>query len=380
MSTQVPVPGDIEAKMEASLAEIEKEVTGKDLSSKPATEPPSEPAKEEAVKTDEQPAEPNSVEASQPAVNKDYEDWLTKWGGPNRDPNVAARASWDANNRLSEQANRIKELEAKTTAPPAEVVAKEPEPEPVPADVKRFDDKLRAIEEHNKILQEDFGKVQDAKDAARKEINRLVDQIAGNDLELDADVAARKSLKAKRAEFEYLLREEQAIRVEHERLKDKYDSTKTLKQITERTLALSSAREAEIRDVESRREEAAIEQFGVAFFKALPEVASQGDQKIPESLMDDWKEFAKTRSHARLRVEDLKTEDIPAFLADAKKAFLSTLDKFHRSKAAEYAKQKTLDASVNAPDGKAAVAGEVKKTGFKSRQEVERFMEHASNF
>lgn len=380
MSTQVPVPGDIEAKMEASLAEIEKEVTGKDLSSKPATEPPSEPAKEEAVKTDEQPAEPNSVEASQPAVNKDYEDWLTKWGGPNRDPNVAARASWDANNRLSEQANRIKELEAKTTAPPAEVVAKEPEPEPVPADVKRFDDQLRTIKERNEKVREAHSKVLDAQDAVQDEINRLVEQITGNDLELDADVAARKTLRVKRAELERLVANQIGLEREHEALKDRFENTKTLKSITERTLALSSAREAEIRDVESRREEAAIEQFGVAFFKALPEVASQGDQKIPESLMDDWKEFAKTRSHAKLRVEDLKTEDIPAFLADAKKAFLSTLDKFHRSKAAEYAKQKTLDASVNAPDGKAAVAGEVKKTGFKSRQEVERFMEHASNF
>lgn len=367
----------MEAAADEAFNELQSSTTAKAAEPAQVAPPAIEPeatAVPEKIEAEAPSASVETAPVSTPSRSKDYEDFLTKWGGPSRDPDVAARAAWDMNNRLAKEA---------TAPPPTETVvaptATTPAPEVVPVDVARLDDSLRSIKESYDQVKQDHLTIQKKQHEVRGRIEELVDHLTGNELELDAEAAARKELRAKRAEEGRL----KTLRLEIEReaavLQDRHELKTTQREQAIELGQIRKERENTIREQATRTEDEALERFGVAFFKAIPEVAKQGEA-IPAELLEDWKDYAKEQSHLRLKVEDLPTANIDQFLAETKTKFLAMQDRAHRAKSAQYAAQKLKDTTVNAPAGAAAVVTEGKKTGFRSQRDVDAFMDAASNF
>jgi hypothetical protein len=357
--------------MDAGLDAIEADLKATETPEPPQAPPAAAAPAVEAVKTDEAaPTEPTS-EVSSPSStpaqrSKDYEDWLTKWGGPDRDPNVAARATWDMNN---DRARAAKAPEPEQ-APPA----KEPEPVVHP-DVARFDESMRAIESQYAKVKSDF------EDADKKAVEvaariREIEHLRAFDetLDFEKDQALVKELRAKYAEADRLQRSLETIQTKADLLNDRYLTQKNLKAQAETLVTLTQAREAEITERDRRESDAKINTFAATFFSEMEKAAKD----IPEELVADFKQFAKDKSHVKLNVEDLPTTDVPAFIAKAKEDYLAAIDRAHRIKSKVYAANKAKDAEVNAPDGPAAVAEAPKKGTPRSQEEFERHIESLS--
>ena len=347
-----------------------------------AAPPAVEATKTEDVKTEAVP-EPTS-EPSQPSeapkYGKDYQDLLNKFDG---DHDKAAKAYWETNNRAAQLAKELEELKSKA-APPATETQPAKEPEPVVPELKRFDESLRAIEAKHAEVRETHANLLAKRTEVRNRIEELTELIAAGEGDFEQDSALRKELRQKQAAAKQLAASIKETEREDADIRREYHNQTILRSQEERLFKLQQAREAEITERNRKAEDdakkasdAALETFSVTFFQQIPVIAQEGTP-IPAELMDDWKAFAKKESHLRLNVEDLPTADIPAFMRKLKADFEASVDRAHRVKSAIYAAKKLKDAEVSAPEGDKAVATTVKRSGFRSQAEVERFMDEAA--
>lgn len=368
----------IQARLDAEPDEIPAEAPAAETAA-PTTEAP--PPVETAAAPDQsaQP-EPPSVESrgSEPVQDrKDYEDWLTKFGGPTRDPNVAARATWDMNNRLAAQAKQ------ETPAPPAPAKT---EPTAVPQELERFDTDLRAYEtKYQKILkqEEQYQAAHDSLETTilekSEEINAITRDLAFNRVEIEEEHAVRKQLAALVKERDGLSRK----RDNYGAWLEKFQSDKAgidrdwriSKALRDQQEVLLSYRARETEAQEAARQ-AKLQNFGNTFHSTVQSVAKEGTpgkDSLPDDEVADFRQFAQDKALVYLTPEgqNLYEADIPAFIRKVKGEYLAFVDKAHRRRSTAYAKAKTADASVNAPDGKAAVATETKRLGFASKSEVD---------
>lgn len=367
-------PASITDKMEAAAESLFAEFSTEKAPEAAAPPAEAKPAEVPAVeaKTDEKapeapPAEATASTSEAPRFGKDYQDLLTKFGG---DHDKAARAFWDANNRAAQLAKEVEELKAgkatETAAPPA----KEPEPVVAP-EIKRFDDTLRTLESDYSALDTKLKKANEERTAVQDKIEELVDIITNLDLDVDTDVAKRKELSKARAQYAKLSGDIDRIHADAQAIRKDHYNTTVLRDQEVRIRKFEEAREAEITERERSTQDVAIRTFATTFFAEL----NKASEDIPDELREAFMKFAKDQSHVRLNVSDLPTTDVPAFIKEAKDEYLSLIDRAHRTKSKEYASRKAQDAEVAAPSGDAAVAQSAKSSRFRSRSEVEEFMD-----
>lgn len=371
-------PDGIDAAIEAHFDAIPD-----DFVSAPAASPAETPSPAEAAPAvpQDKPAEvaPTASDASpspgSTTESKDYQDFLSKNGG---DPNKAARAYWDLNNRAAQLARENEELRAQrqtaASAPPADPVVQAPPP-PVPEEVGRLDATMRDLNTEYQRVESQRQTYATEQAKLNREIDRITDALTADGVDFERSEQLRSKLRELKLSRNEYNQEVSRLTRESSDLVREYRTTKSEKVQAERVIRLESAREAEIK----RRDDESIQRFGRRFYEHVPSIAGEGPEKVPDSLLPRFKKLAQREALLQLTAPgmDLDTQDIPAFIRKIKAEFLEDINEGHKAKSAVYAAKKDADVQVNAPDGVKAVAPVAKTSRFTSRDEVDAFLESA---
>lgn len=371
--TDLQNAADVDAAIGARFDEIPDDL----VAPAPASEPHSAAAPAEPVAAKTTPdAEPPSADPTSSSPSDPWAQWVAKYGG---DEAKAKQAAWEANNRASEYARKAKELEQRLAAIEAEKAqAKPPEPAPPvqetkpaepPPEIAAYDNKLRAYVSEYRSVDQRIKTESEKFNQTKQQIDRLTRQIASGRLDIDVEGQARQKLAEAYENHDSILAELSKLSSKKEALEDKYEHVEGLKQIALKQQELIQAREAEIkaRETEIRqKKDNAVKEDAFRFYRGIDAVAKEGTS-IPAELVDDWKEYARAMGVSALPEGD----QIEPFLRKTKEKFLALQDKAHVVKSRAYALEKTKDTTLAAPSGKAAVAPVEKRSGFKTKEEVE---------
>lgn len=292
-----------------------------------------------------------------PAGSEERRNLLAKFNG---DEDAAAKAYWETNNRASELARKLAEYEEKygkdAGSPPAQA-APTPAPVEIPADLKRYDDKIRATEETYSKTHTEFIKWKAEGARLDKEINGIFRQLSSRDLTLDKEALTEKLTQAN-AEREAVQYEIGTLQDRLNGLNDKWEDLKHNRGLAERLVAqerfVIEAREAKARSEEDAQVAAIRTQFNGTIDKLTADTSL-----VPEALAGRAKSYVIRAVKAQL-ADNLPIADIEKFTRDEITEFMAAAKAFHSAQSTEYAKLKQADAAMNAPTGPKAVASETK--------------------
>lgn len=336
-------------------------------------ETPAEPATnaDPAPEAKVEPA-PTAVEGSTPekvaAEPTAYDKWVAKYG----DPNKAAEAAWETNNRASEQARllaekdaKLAELEAKLQTgaanAPAPVAAEIPPvveaaPEQVDQWVSQYvaqdpacvqmDQAYRANRERLNVLTD--AKSPDSIAAAAREVQKLEAWLQFPEVAADEfqRTGYSNQLALAQTRHERLLIEAQRLGFENESLKSKFDG-----RANQYRSQIASHYENQKREAQAQQEyQSTITRHAQDLEKAWPVALDRTikENQIPEPLVAKFTKSLRTAAMAHLE-SGLAVDQIDTFMANEAKEFMSNLDAFHRLKSGEYARQATQRAANPAP-------------------------------
>lgn len=389
---------DVQASISAAFAELpdtvsfsepDQPVTAEPTSA--AQEASSEPPQQDGRSAEAPPAQSTPTDSSPVAESprSSWADLQAKYGG---DPEKAARAYWDTNNRAAQLARENEELKqrlqqpatptAPQQAPPAEQQTAPEQPQaqpsqpPVPtsADVAALDTQLRTLTTAKEQYEGWRTQYANLRQQAQQEIQKLTRQIALGVLDFDAEEQAKGKLRTLVQQHDEFAGHERTLGAE---LRD-LDGQATLLEI-KRDKAASVAeanarREAEIRAEQNRRADT----FAAAFFQSIPAIAKDGEP-VPADLLPDFHTYAQQAALSNAqRLGQMTPEQVPAFLKETKASFMRVVNAAKKAGQVAYTTAKSEDVAVQAPDGKKAVAPE-KKRGFGSRDELEAHLNAAWN-
>lgn len=335
-------------------------------------------APEETNSAEAKPADPPATETnSEPAVEPgpttpeptSFEKWVAKYG----DPNKAADAAWEANNRLATMARELEELKASKAQPAtnAEATVEQPAVQPAPSAevapvtvapeqveqwvnqqcvtdpaVLAWDSKVRSNNERLNVLNDPASPESVA--AAAKEIEKLqywlqLPQVAENEFE---KATYQASLANMRAEYQARRLEAQSLDLENRDLRADYAARQNYyrTQITQHYESQArSQREQQEYQTQVTRHAAELE-------KAWPQALARAikEHKIPESEVEDFKTDLRNIALASLEA-GIRVEDLDGFMDREAKRLNERLDRAHRTKAAEYARLAEKRAAQPAP-------------------------------
>lgn len=385
MATQ-PVPKSADDVLAAANAELDADpdfsggardsTPAPPAAEPPAAEPPSAPPPPAVAKPDTtQPAEPPSAPAptGTPApptqtYTKNYLDMVKKFGGDgtggDADRAAAQRAAdhyWETQRQNAELA-RAPEAEP-PSAPPAQQQPQAPAAPAYPAEVTaRFDQRMQVLSDLFDANLETVNNLRTEKQKVARELRKL-----------DAyDHENRAKAGERLAELDD---EIESLGAKRDSLKQRYDDQKFLSEqaITAYTIVVESQRTREAQN--QAHEEVRKEKF----FGLWDTTMAEAVKGVPEELKTDFQEFAETEAFRALERKAARNDPSGITPAEAiqaaKEKFLKSYDTYHRLRSKDYATQKINDAKVNAPDGKTAVAPEIKTRDFKSKEELESYLE-----
>ena len=360
MATEYTDPQAVQAVTSAGDA-FEKSLS--ESSPSPAVEvQPQAPVEEPKTEQAQEAGSPPVAEAAVAAVPSDepeeYRNLLAKFNG---DKGAAAKSWWETNNRAAEMARKVAEYEEKLKAQPASPAAeapKPPAPEDIPAELKRYDDKLRATETSYRTTKEQHGQLDAEGKRLEQEIGKVVRQLASRDLTLDRDALNQKlvELHEQRAEVTgYLTTMGQSLAA----MADRWEDLTHNRQLTERLLfqerEIREAREAKART----EEQSVVESIRTQFNSTIDKLTSDATL-VPAALSEKCKKHVIRAVKAQL-ADNEPIADIDKFTRDEIAEFMAPAKDYHSVQSAEYAKQKQADAALSAPTGANAVASETKK-------------------
>jgi hypothetical protein len=368
MATNVVTHNDQEVKEVAQSADAKAEAAFEKAMAEQvpqATEvPPPSPAEPKAETEQAQEAgsppvadAPVAAPSLPPAGSEERRNLLAKFNG---DEDAAAKAYWETNNRNAEMARKLAEYEAKygKDASPAPEAAQPPTPVEIPAELKRYDEKLRATEATYRTTHEEFKQWKAEGTRLDKEINGIFRQLSSRDLTLDKDALTEKltQLNAEREAVTYNLG---TLQDRLNGLNEKWEDLSHNRGLAEKLVAqeryITEAREAKARSEEDRVVESIRSQFNGTIDKLTSDATL-----VPTGLAAACKKHVLRAVKAQL-ADGVPIADIDKFTRDEIADFLAPAKEYHSVQSAEYAKLKQADAALSAPTGSKAVASETKR-------------------
>lgn len=333
----------------------------------PAQAPETAPQETSAPEQGQQ--APPADSPSSPAPNyesKEFKDFLSRHGG---DPEKAAKAFFETNNRAAAMAKALKDrgIDPVTLEPIQTEQALPDEPPalpeaPVEIDAREVDQYVaRALDNDQQAVQlaKEYNRIDLRLREIDTEIPSLMDKIKVAELRLSIPEIASDSFR--KAEVVDELRE---LRARHSDLKAEMRDLRADKTDTiGRYSTLANRYREQVRgnlgqQVQERQAKAAfakeVQSHEQEFRQKWPTALDQSikTHNIPAELQDRFRAEAKKAAKAY----DGPIEDIYGFVEAEAKAFVEGLDLYHRVKSAQFGAQAVARASTPGPTGPAAVA------------------------
>lgn len=319
-----------------------------------AAEAPAQTAKEPEPGSD--PAEAPTVAAGTSDEPEEYRNLLTKFNG---DKGAAAKWSWENNNRAAQLAKEKAELEERLKAlePASNAEVKTPPAPEIPADLRRYDDKIRVTQDTYRNTATQFSQWKAQAEKLETEISDIVRKLGSRDLTLDRDALNDQLVQAyeKRDAANH---NQSVLQDRLDALNEKWEELTHNRALAERLVAqerfVIEAREAKARSEEDAQVAAIRTQFNGTIDKLTADTSL-----VPEALAGRAKSYVIRAVKAQL-ADNLPIADIEKFTRDEITEFMAAAKAFHSAQSTEYAKLKQADAAMNAPTGPKAVASETK--------------------
>ena len=385
------IPVDIEDKVGAGLdAAFGDGITPETSPEAPPPPPPAEAAPAEAA-----PATPSTSPAlptfDPSPYSKDVQDLLARHGG---DLNKAGAEYFRAQNSAAAEIKRLKaQLREFQSTPQPSATPGQPQPQATPsaqpaatpAELAQIDGSIQGLEREFQVVEQyrtqitqEAQQLDQQRATAQQDLTGLLDRLAtGDPYTTDLAVirteatrvrAALSQLDAKRQQLDYNYRE---ANLQRNLLIRDYGIQKQLRDTTARTLSYVQARESDQRE----RLQADLSGFRDSYLGAAE--ASGKAVGIPDSLLPRFVQYARMAGldYTSVLNEDgeyQRIDDLQTFTESLAKSYLEDLDSHHRARAAQYAAQKTADATPRTPTG-SRVAPPTPAAGprFKSVEDLE---------
>lgn len=402
------LPAELEAKLAAGFEAAEAafmedssapadEEAGPTPDAPAADQPVVEAAqqeKEQAVQDGPTPTEAPSVSADvndpiqklYEAQPQDYRDLVEKYraGGMSLSEAMTkanaeqAPAYWERSRAKAAEAKAAKQAETPDPAPPAAAETKPAETAAEqPPELREIEVRANAIRQQMAGLLNEESEYKSSLANIENAMEKLNDRLLNEELDFDADVAAKKELRKLREMRSATIRYLGRIAERKETVEDKWSVQQDLKRFAEQTIALKQAREAEVREREVRAKEAQEQQqqqrwkaASDAWESNYQSVSSEGDP-VPTELVDEFKELALKHIYESSKGAPPNPADVPKLMREAKAKFDKRVELFHTVKSRMFAerKEKDLQVTQTAPDPKVATAPGVKKRDFADEDE-----------
>jgi hypothetical protein len=315
-----------------------------------------------------------SAEAAPPvaAPADDWQKWVAQYNG---DEAAAKKAVWETNNRAATAAREKEQIAREKDEIAAKLAAYEqagikptpeapkPAPQAVPIELKRYDEKIRAVETTFATTQQERAKYSTYGAQLDQEIRNLNRQIANPALSLDRDELVLKlseKINEREATTQWVAKLDQDLHSFDEKWQELKENRDIRAAILEQRKELEAAREAKARSDEERETSQYVEGFQRDWNSTIEKV-SKDAAVIPSVLSTGFEKYVRTLGKAYV-ADGTPIEDVGKFVADAAKDYMADKEAFHQVKSAEYAKQKKADERNESPTGKDAVASPTKRS------------------